>query len=76
MPCKFFRKSTLEIPVLSQSEPVLLKEDICLLKLYSIDKKLEVYQSLFKKGLQGSMFSDDCPVGRNDKWDECDYYEE
>lgn len=75
MSCKYYRHRILNVPVIGQAEPIHIQEELCLLKFQSIQKKVEVYQVLFEKGLQGGMFSDDCPFGRDKKWKECPFYE-
>lgn len=75
MKCKYFDERTTEVPVIGQTEPIKIREDICLIKMRDIEMKLRIYQTLFEKGLQGSMFTDDCPVARSSKWDECSFYE-
>lgn len=74
MKCKYLYKREQRIPVIGGS-PLHITENMCLLKMRDLQTKSEIYGTLFEKGLQGSMFTDDCPVAYSNNWVECPFYQ-
>lgn len=50
----------------------LVKKD-CAIKMRSRMDLLKVYSALFKKGLEGSMLTNCCPVADREAWSECPF---
>jgi hypothetical protein len=75
MKCKYLYKREQSIPVIG-GPVVHITENMCLLKMRDLQTKFKIYDSLLEKGLQGSVFEDDCPVANSNNWVECTFYEE
>lgn len=74
MECKYFYRRDESKPVIGGS-PLHITESLCLLKTRDLQTKFSIYNTLFEKGLQGSMFTDDCPIANSNSWKECPFYE-
>ncbi len=73
MKCKYY---TVKYYNVNGGSPLRVTEYLCLLKMRDSQMKIKVCTALFNNGLQGSMFTDDCPVAVSNRWTECPFYEE
>jgi hypothetical protein len=75
MECKHLEVTTQTIRGIG-TQAQFLKVFECALKKQSQMMQLEVYDALFKKGLEGSFVTNDCPVAETEQWHKCPYFKE
>lgn len=73
MKCKYYNRRTQQITFIGGKTTI--EENLCMLKMQSLEQKLQIYDALFRKHLQGSFVGDDCPVAATGKWNECPFFE-
>jgi len=73
MKCIHLREQTANIKQIGLST-ITQGEYLCLLKMQSEAKQIEIYQTLFEKGLEGSILSDVCPIVPSNNWNACPYF--
>lgn len=72
MSCRFHGKIfSRTVKFISGGSPTPLS-DICILK----GQDSRVYRELLRLGLQNTMYTDDCPVASDEKWQLCPFREE
>ena len=70
MACAYYKPSTTRLTAIG-GQQALVDTGSCGLKLQSEQRKLEIYELLFAKGLEGSFVGTDCPVAHSNRWNEC-----